>query len=451
MDDGATRGSRARAKRSRQDRQGNAQPKRLLLGSLAILAVQARRSMHLTDRNNELHPGDCARVCIFVRRPWRWTRRSCPEGANHARAHRYATGEDVIVGVFDTVPYGIASPHRLGDRLLAQYSFVGKLPSQEPDPLSLPVDDHERLVADIIAGDDPVFTGVAPAALIYDAAIDSTSFDSRRAASGWLAANHGVQIYNLSSAYGTNTNGTSTESLYWDWFVHEKNALVVVAAGNTGGQIAIPADSYNVITVGAYDQADLKRWQFSSYTLSGGVDGTGGPREARHPGPRRVGRRRHQLRRLLLPRHQLRRTPRRGHRRTAHRLRYRNIPPPTRSSPRGIKALILNSARKRQIVGPEATRPYPPILPQQVPRLTKTTSIAACAPCTINNPSYGRTDRRLDARRLDAASGGKFTVTKPLDDEQGVGYLDATRAIINLAGRQLPRPAWWPASAGTSL
>ena len=39
-------------------------------------------------------------------------------------------------------------------------------------------------------------------------------------------------------------------------------------------QIAIPADSYNGITVGAYDQADLKRWQSSAYTLNGGVDGT---------------------------------------------------------------------------------------------------------------------------------------------------------------------------------
>src|SRR3989304_3800586 len=86
-----------------------------------------------------------------------------PSGANHDRAHRYATGQDVTVGVFDTVPYGILAPSGLGERLLGQYSFVGKMPSQSPDPLTAPSDDHERLLAGAIAGGGPGSTGGAPA------------------------------------------------------------------------------------------------------------------------------------------------------------------------------------------------------------------------------------------------------------------------------------------------
>ena len=53
--------------------------------------------------------------------------------------------------------------------------------------------------------------------------------------------------------------------------------------------------------------------------------------------------------------------------------------------------------------------------------------------CTINNPATaGLTDAWTPAGWT--TSGSKFSATKPLDDEQGVGYLDATRAIINLAG-----------------
>ena len=57
------------------------------------------------------------------------THRSCPQVQIMPGRIATPTGEGVLVGVFDTVPYGIASPHRLGDRLLGQYSFVGKLPS----------------------------------------------------------------------------------------------------------------------------------------------------------------------------------------------------------------------------------------------------------------------------------------------------------------------------------
>lgn len=358
-----------------------------------------------------------------------------PEGANHARAHRYATGDNVPVGVFDTVPYGILSPHRLGDRLLAQYSFVGKLPSQAPDPLVVLADDHERLAADIVAGDDPVFTGVAPQALIYDIAIDSTSFDSRRAGSSWVAANHDVKIFNLSANFGANTNGSSTETLYWDWFSRNQDAFLVVAAGNSGGLLGIPADLFNGISVGVYDQADMKRWQNSAYTLSGS-DGTEvrGKPDILAPGvwigdgisyngfsslgtsfaaPHAAGAA------ALLADYASRH------------------PSGDLLGPRGMKALILNSARKRQFNGPESTSAVS--YDRAAANSFFDNDYLDCSegPCSVRETSSAATAINEWTPSAWNFSAGKFSVTKPLDDEQGVGYLDATRAIINLAGENV--------------
>jgi hypothetical protein len=84
-----------------------------------------------------------------------------PPGANHLRAQHYADGTGVEVGVLDTVFYGILPTNHLGSRLVGQYTFVGKTPSQAPDALTNPFDDHETLVADVIASDDAVYGSTA--------------------------------------------------------------------------------------------------------------------------------------------------------------------------------------------------------------------------------------------------------------------------------------------------
>ena len=121
-----------------------------------------------------------------------------PTGANHDRAHRYATGAGVKVGIFDTVPFGIMTPNHLGNRVAAQYDFYNKIPGQVPDLLPEPGDDHETLIADIIAGDDEVYTGVAtqPSSTTQRSTISISK--SRTAASSWLNANQGIRIFNLS-------------------------------------------------------------------------------------------------------------------------------------------------------------------------------------------------------------------------------------------------------------
>jgi hypothetical protein len=360
-----------------------------------------------------------------------------PTGANHARAQRYATGGDVRVGILDTVFFGIPAPHHLGSRLLEQVDFYNKTPSQSPDPLTNLVDDHERLAAHIIASDDLQNTGVAPQALIINAAINDLNLDSRRAASAWLHAERNVSIFSLSAGFGTNTNGTGTEALYWDWLMRSKNTLLVVAAGNSGNQINIPADTYNGIAVGAYDQATQARASFSAFALNDvavGTEGRGKP-DILAPGvwvgdgigysgfysqgtsfasPHVAG-----AAALL----------------TSYAATLN--PQPSTLDPldhRGLKALLMNSARKRQIAVPEATSPVSADgLLAGHPTYDRDYLDCSQPACVIAGPAATGVTTTWTPSGW-SFDGAKLSVTKPLDDEQGVGYLDATRAITNLAG-----------------
>ena len=99
---------------------------------------------------------------------------------------------------------------------------------------------------------------------------------------------------------------------------------------------------------------------------------------------------------------------------------------------RGIKAINPNSARKRNISIPETLSAMS--LDSAGPALSFDKDYLICGTsCTIANPgTAGLTQSWTPAAW--SFDGTKLSVSKPLDDEQGVGFLDADRAIINLAG-----------------
>ncbi len=248
---------------------------------------------HLATRNKSFLaiPGDRHRVRGAARKlPSASIVRRGPTAPTNSARERHATGAGVEVGIIDTVFYGILPLNHLGDRVTAQYDFRGKTPPDSPDPLLNPIDHHETLVADVIAGDHPVYMGVAPGATIVDAAIDDVTFDTRRAASAWLSANRGTRLLNLSAGFGANTNGSSTETMYWDWFMRSKDALLIAAAGNTGGQITIPADSFNGIAVGAMNDATLTALERKRLPAQRRCGRHRSPRQTRYP---RAGRKHH--------------------------------------------------------------------------------------------------------------------------------------------------------------
>jgi hypothetical protein len=236
---------------------------------------------------------------------------------------------------------------------------------------------------------------------------------------------------------GFNTNGSQPMPLFMDWHMHKFDTLIVKSAGNEGeasGQITMPGDFYNGITVGAAD--GNKRASFSSWLMEGddgnNIDGRAKP-EILAPGvgvdsaygiggapldgtsfaaPAVTG-----VAALL----------EKGTEKTA------GLPLGVTRNHLGIKAIILNSARKRFINRPDdgEAESYDNINTagggSDANYLTATGSLTNGSTITAPtsdawSPSFWISD------------GTHLTVTRPLDDEQGTGLLDAERALIQLDG-----------------
>jgi hypothetical protein len=217
--------------------------------------------------------------------------------------------------------------------------------------------------------------------------------------------------------------------------MRSKDTLLVSAAGNTGGQITIPADSYNGIAVGAMDESTQSRWSLSAYTLNGGADSSEvrGKPDILAPGVNVVDG-------ISFNNH-----PESGTSFAAPHVAGAaallvdyNTHHPTADALNhlGIKAVIMNSARKRNIVAPEVLSPVSYDSAAADASFDKDYLNCGMSGCTIANPGTAR----LTSAWTPSAwtfDGTKFSTPKPLDDEQGVGFLDADRAIINLAGGNL--------------
>jgi Subtilase family/Dockerin type I domain len=353
-----------------------------------------------------------------------------PYGANHLAAHRYATGAGTTVGILDVPPSGMRDDNYLGNRLVDRREFRGLTPSQIPGPIVDHADDHETLVADVVASNDSFYLGVAPAANIFDAAV--YEYDSYRAATNWMDAHHQIRLFNMSGNYDYNDNGQNEMARYFDWFIHDRDALLVISAGNFYPEILKPADFYNGITAGAMNDFDQSRWSSSAYQIIDPVGGTEvrGKPDLLAPGvntrdglsysgglisgtsfaaPHVVG-----TAALL----------------TDYSNQYLTV---DTLDHRGLKAILMNSTRKREIVAPEtlSSVSYDNTVPH--PLYDRDYLDCTLSSCTLNTAALPATTTSWTPSGW-SFSAGRFSVSKPLDDEQGTGFLDSTRAIVNLAG-----------------
>lgn len=365
-----------------------------------------------------------------------------PTGNDHEQAHALSEGDAVAVGIIEAPEGGTGNEnidttaYHFAGRLVERRDFSGAVPPlvSLPAQASGPGSAHSTLVGDVALSDDATYTGVASKGDFYGG---WTSFyNEDRAAFDIYERAEGVYIFNASWGAGGNTNGTSQYALFFDWFARNRDVVIVKSAGNTGGQITIPGDAFNILTVGGLESsggAYERRRASSSYLLSS--DAGTAPDERGKP-------------EIVAPGHNIGNgfINQTG---TSHAAPHvagisallveagLSLPGPALRSHLAHKAIILNSARKRGINPPDAGN-----------------ALAFDSLSTASQPSDGdylQADGTLrpgtsgSAARTSAwtpssweYANGLFLTSRPLDDELGAGVADARRALLQHAGGEQP-------------
>lgn len=119
-------------------------------------------------------------------------------------------------------------------------------------------DDHANVVANVAAGSHPQFSGIASAATIISAGSDGTEVDTIESLR-WALVDQHASVANYSAHF------LQDEILHWsdvafDYWARVSNRLIVVAADNTGGNVASPGKGWNVLTVGGSDDRATVDW-----------------------------------------------------------------------------------------------------------------------------------------------------------------------------------------------
>lgn len=366
-----------------------------------------------------------------------------PPANHHEQAHLLSQGAGVPVGVMEAPESGTGnknidtSAYHFAGRLIERRDFAGSVPplAALPAQASGPGSAHSTLVGDVLLSDDPTYTGVATLGDFYGAW--TATYNEDRAAFDIYERAEGVYVFNASWGAGNNTNGSTQYSLFFDWFIANRDVVMFKSAGNTGGQITIPGDAFNLITVGGLDSsggAYFRRRLSSSYQLMG--DDGSAPDERGKP-------------ELVAPGQDIGNgfINQTG---TSHAAPHvagisalleeagLTLPGPALRSRLAHKAILLNSARKRFVNAPDSAH-----------------ALARDNAQTDSQPSdadYLLPDGSLRPGVSDAGapttdawtpssweySGGVFLTSRPLDDELGAGVADALRALDQHAGGEQP-------------
>jgi uncharacterized repeat protein (TIGR01451 family) len=397
-----------------------------------------------------------------------------PTGANYAAVQTLfgLTGDGVTIAIIEWPPGGpgITDNHHLGTRLAGQWDFNGRVPplplppfdvsgcppaNQPPAAIPNPSSQHATLVANVAAGGPfGPFVGAAPLANVVAGHLGpgipfGPGYEESRAAMQWIASNNGPppgfayllpqnpSIFNASYGYpgiGADTNGLA---LFLDWASTAGGIgpfavapLFVVAAGDDVTMIRAPGDLYNGITVGATDASLNRRALFSSHELdapgarckpdilapgTGVSDGVTTSDGNSFAAPQVSG--------------------------TAALLRENGLVNAW-SFALAAKAIILNSARKRFISGLNAENGVSRDHFDTDTDETDYDYLSGGALAVGGSGSGPKTENWTPAVWSKAA-GGPFLATRPLDDEQGAGLLDAARAVTQMAGPNATG-AWAP-------
>ncbi|MDW8343373.1 MAG: S8 family serine peptidase [Verrucomicrobiae bacterium] len=322
-----------------------------------------------------------------------------------------------------------------GGRLIKNLDFLGNYTRITADPVGVPpFTTHATRVTDIAASSHGTFTGVAPASHVYVGAVDTDPGIFN--AMDWLYRGHGVAQFNMSLGAGDNDGGANKLALALDYHMHTYDTLMIKSAGNSGGQVTSPGDFYNGITVGALNETFTARASFSSYLMQGesGTTVNFWPKpEVVAPGVN--------INTQFLG-------PASG---TSYAAPHVSgivalLQKGTSSTPGltlgtagnanhlAIKAIIMNSARKREIEGPINSYPIAADL--------NTTASQASDGDYLNGSTF-RVGVSATAPKTAEWTPSKWSYTNnvfvtdaPLDDELGTGAVDALRAVLQLDGGQ---------------
>ena len=160
------------------------------------------------------------------------------------------TGSGVRVGILDS---GVASHPNLA---VIAAMYFGDDHDNNDDC------NHGTHIAGVIRSNHATYRGAAYESALYSAklsnsppACDWTDAAMQNAAL-WLRDTMGVDIISQSQNVYTEGDGQSADTLFADYFVENRGVFYTVSAGNQGQgcvHVCIPADAYNIVSVGMSD------------------------------------------------------------------------------------------------------------------------------------------------------------------------------------------------------